>query len=100
MPIILQNLEWQEICRAAGKHLDGVFPGAQSEWTADQRRIVNVTKEYQNAFQTLAIYKHYPPGEDILLDYQRFREWWKWYSEDPAGVQDIGRKYSKGFRKR
>jgi len=74
-----------------------VFPGPPAEWTADQRRLVSLTKEYGAAFTALSMRGHEPPKQEILEDYRRFREWWGAYSENPEIGENPYKKYSEGF---
>ena len=74
-----------------------MFPGAPAEWTADQRRLVTITKEYANAFQTVATYKQEQPKSKILDSYRKFRKWWVVYSKDPEKNGNPYKQYSRGF---
>jgi len=76
-----------------------VFPGAPAEWTADQRRLVSMTKEYSAAFSTLSIRGHKTPKKEILENYRRFREWWDDYQKDPEIADDPYDKYQFSTRK-
>lgn len=81
--------------RAAGEN--SVFPGSPAEWTADQKRLIAISKEYSNFFEMLAIRKHEPPKDEILSDYRKFREWWSAYREDPDIGDNPYKKYNHGF---
>ena len=96
LPIVLRCSEWTETWRAAGEN--DVFPGTSAEWTANQRRLVAITKEYASAFSALAMRKHDPPGMDVLGDYKKFQRWFSEYIKDPEGKEDPYKKYSRGFR--
>jgi hypothetical protein len=58
---------------------------------------VGLTKEYAAAFSALAIREHEIPGDEILSDYQKFRDWWVKYSKDPEMGDDPYKNYSHGF---
>jgi len=98
VPIVLTNQEWIETWRANGE--GHVFPGAPAQWTADQKRLISVTKEYAAAFTALAARGHEAPGEHVLSEYREFRKWWNAYSKDPKAADDPYQKYNRGFRKR
>jgi len=95
---VLTNQEWIETYRAAGEN--AVFSGPPVEWTADQKRLVSITKEYAAAFSALAARGHQPPSEHVLGDYQEFRKWWSVYSKDPKAADDPYQRYNHGFRKK
>lgn len=82
--------------RAAGDTI-AIFPGAPSEWSADQRRLIDIQKEYSNALSIVSIRDHEPPDEDILQNYRKFREWFKAYQEDPTIGENPYKKYNHGF---
>lgn len=86
-----------EAFRSAGDNTASLFPGPVSEWTADQKRLVALTKEYTAVFSTLASRGHEIPGDKILANYRKFREWWSAYQEEPEIAENPYKKYNHGF---
>lgn len=86
--------------RAAGDNTSDLFPGAVSEWTADQRSLVSITQEYWNAFRTLNTKNHETPPDYILGELVEFRKWWDEYQDDPESAENPYKKYQHGFGKK
>jgi len=97
--VLLCN-EWIYSFRDAGENTGTIFPGAVAAWTADQKRLVSVSKEYANVFSSLAMRGHDRPDEEILHNYRKFQEWWDEYTRDPEIGENPYKKYSQGFSTR
>ncbi|TLN00561.1 hypothetical protein FDZ73_19050 [bacterium] len=56
------------------------------EWTANQRRLVRITKEYFGLFSAMGQRGHEPPKTETIDTYRKFQDWCEAYYDDP----DIG----------
>ncbi len=80
--------------RAAGEN--AVFLGPISEWTANQRRLVQITKEYTAVFSLVQSRGHDLPSDKVLADYRMFREWCQIYRDDPTIGENPYKKSNHG----
>ncbi len=73
-----------------------MFPGPVSEWTANQCRLAQITKEYSSVFSMVHSKRHKLPPDNVLADYREFRKWCQQYYDDPTIGEDPYRKSMHG----
>lgn len=71
LSVLIRSATWATVWRASNEHEAAIFPGAVSEWTADQRRIVSLQRELTGIFQLCGIKDVPMPPESVLLDYEK-----------------------------
>jgi len=69
VPIVLYNRAWAETYKATADPAT-IFPGPVSEWTANQRRLVCITKEYFGLFSAMNQRGHEPPKTEAIDTYR------------------------------
>lgn len=68
---MIRSATWSTIWRASNEHETAIFPGAVTEWTADQRRIVALQRELSGLYQLCSLKQVPFPPESVLLNYEK-----------------------------
>jgi hypothetical protein len=78
--VVLYSEHWHLIARAAGEALP--FPGAPSEWTADQQRLWAIHQDYRNIASAVATWDGKLPESEVLEEPDELNSWFEdWVAE-------------------
>lgn len=84
--VVLYSRGWQQIAAAVGD--SAPFPGAPAEWTADQRELWALHREYREMIAAVATWDGELPDPEVMENPVRFRRWFEAWAEDRKQGQD------------